>query len=61
MYLWSSSRCHNGSMHPEGNTWPPNANVVTYELKNLEVVHPALVVVTRAMRDKQSMEKEGSE
>ena len=50
-----------GSMHPEGNTWPPNANVITHELRNPEVVHPALAVVTRAMKDKQPVEEEGSE
>ena len=48
-------------MHLEGNTWPPNANVITQELRNPKVMHPALAVVKRAMRNKQPMEKEGSE
>ena len=50
-----------GSMHPEGNTWLPNVNVMTHELRNPEVMHLALAVVARAMKGKQTVEEEGSE
>ena len=46
----------------EQNQWPPNANVITYELRRLDdgttCEAPALAVTTRAMRGKIQAEKD---
>ena len=46
----------------EQNQWPPNANVITYELRRLDdgptCEAPALAVTTRAMRGNLQAEKD---
>jgi hypothetical protein len=54
----------NSDLYPalEGAPWPPNANVITCELRESKVVVgsiiPAVAVMTRAMRGNQQVELE---